>query len=104
MKKSILYLSILLVIPIVASANGNMMEDWGHMMNFGFMPFGWFGGVLMILFWALLIVGVLALIKWLAGQGKGDDKNDSAMEALRERYAKGEISKDEFEEKKKDLK
>jgi putative membrane protein len=75
---------------------GMMGGGWGYGM-------GWFGGLMMLAFWALVIVGLVFLIRWLALMGRERRGEDSALEILKQRYAKGEISKEEFEEKKKDL-
>lgn len=68
--------------------------------------YGWgmgFGWIFMILFWVLVILGVVYLIKMIAGGAGKEEKRDTALDILKQRYAKGEITKEEFEEKKKDL-
>lgn len=47
-------------------------------------------------------MGVVLGIRWFVTQGK-EPRSDSALEILRQRYARGEINKDEFEAKKRDL-
>src|SRR3989339_1963367 len=87
-----------------SSPFGSNNSTNNNMMNFGFGPFGGFGWIFMILWWVLIIAGIVALIKWLSGQSRGTNNHaKSALEILQERYAKGEINKQEFEEKKKDL-
>ena len=74
------------------------------MMNGGYGSFGAFGWLWMIFWWALIIIAIVALIKWIVNQFKGGVLlRKSVLDILKERYAKGEINKQEFEDKKKDL-
>ncbi len=83
------------------------------MMNFDYYGspfFGVFGLIMMILWWVVIIWAVVAFIRWLDGvcpqhgSHRGNHGGDhSALETLRTRYAKGEIDRREFEEKKTDL-
>ncbi|HEX9533529.1 MAG TPA: SHOCT domain-containing protein [bacterium] len=55
---------------------------------------------------ALVIVGVVAGIRWLsriAGGYGNSPRSDPALDVLRERYAKGEIGRDEFERMRRDV-
>lgn len=73
-----------------------------HMFGFG----GFFMSAFMIVFWGLVIWGIYTLIKSAThGDRYRDERKeeDRALAILKERYAKGEISKEEFEEKKKNL-
>lgn len=83
---------------------------WGDMGSYGW---GWggmgFGLISMVLFWVLIIAGVVVLVKWLAGPSASSGAPPvapppkTALDILKERYARGEIDKQEFEEKKRDL-
>lgn len=77
-----------------------MMDGWGNMMGWGFGILGW---LFMIIFWVLILLGVVALIRYLGSSGRSSDKEKAPLKILKERYARGEIDKKEFEEKKKDL-
>ncbi len=72
------------------------------------MHWGGLGWFFMILFWILVILGVIEVVRILLRTDRGNKsgngtKDKTPMEILKERYAKGEIDKKEFEEKKKDL-
>src|SRR5512142_2566112 len=55
--------------------------------------------LVMALFWFAVIAGLVLGIRWLIGKGKSPT-SDRALDILRERYARGEIDKEEFEGKK----
>jgi len=76
---------------------------WGY--NDGYGWYWGFGVLHMALYWGVLILLFLLLVKWVFGRRdharRHGDK--SALDILKERYARGEIGKDEFEQKRRDL-
>ncbi len=75
----------------------------GYYGGFGYAP--WWG-IVMFLFWALVIGGVVFLIGRLVRQGSQTSQGgsqDSAMDILRQRYARGEITKEQFDQLRRDL-
>jgi putative membrane protein len=79
---------------------GGMMGNWGYGMM------GWFGPIIMFVFWGLLILVLILLARWLWGatQKKQEQTRfESPLDILKRRYAIGEINREEFEQKKRDL-
>ncbi len=93
---------ILVVAPALAQERA---YEWGWGMHpmWGLWGIWGIGMMLfMFLFWGLVIVGIVLGIRWLVRQGRAEGR-DSALEILRQRYARGEINREEFEAKKRDL-
>lgn len=71
-------------------------SGWGHMI---------FGGLMMILFWGAVIVSIIFLVRWLSGHlGSSHSPaptQQTPLDILKERFARGEIDKDEYEERRK---
>ena len=78
-----------------------MMYQYGY-----YSPFHFIGSFIGWLFFFIVILVILKALKkdhFMDKMHKHGFGRDSAMDLLRERYAKGEINKEEFESKKKDL-
>ena len=76
---------------------------WGmHPMMFMWGAGGLVMMLMMLAFWGLLIAGLILGLRWLVGQGRSAG-HDEALVILRQRYARGEIDKQEFETRKRDL-
>jgi putative membrane protein len=93
---------LLLLLALISSScyyprGWHMMDDWGH-MSWGY------GGALMWLIFLVLIGVVIYFVvrgeKWM----KRDAGDETAIDILKKRYAKGELTKKEYEKMKEDLK
>jgi putative membrane protein len=80
-----------------------MTMDWSQ------APWFWGMGMLLgivvfFLFWVLVLAGLVLLVRWLWVQARPTTKaDDSALEILKRRYARGEITREEFEAIRRDL-
>lgn len=78
-------------------------NPWGMMGGFGL--FAGLGAIISLLFWVLIILLIVRLIRRASRKGNWHRVwgEKDAMEILRERFARGEINKEEFEERKRAL-
>ncbi|MBI3127679.1 MAG: SHOCT domain-containing protein [Candidatus Tectomicrobia bacterium] len=88
--------------PAAAQPGG----DWGgygpwHMWGWGMMGTGM--GIIMILFWVAILVLAIAAARWLLAAAPGRPTGEAAEDILKKRYARGEIQKEEYEAKLRDL-
>jgi putative membrane protein len=93
------------LLGIVRSSGALQAQERMYEWHWEMHPMWWWGWgmiAMMFLFWVLFVVGLIVGIRWLIGKGN-EQKQNSAMEILRQRYARGEINKEEFEAKRKDL-
>ena len=106
--------SIFVVVFIILSVIAGSFWGWQR-GNFGMMGTSMMGGFDTTFFMAILWIVVLGLIIWAvvaalkrseesaSTDQKVNPSADSSMDILKRRYALGEIDKEEFEVKKKDL-
>lgn len=73
-----------------------------RMTDCGWFPMMGFGMFFMALFWVIVIIGIALTLKWFLGQNL-TKREDSPLEILKKRYARGELNKPEYEECKRDL-
>jgi putative membrane protein len=98
---------VLVFVPNIIFAQWRGPGGWDMgpgMMGWGILA--WFGPIMMVIFWIAIILAMIFLIRWLIVSARGSrslTSADTALEILKKRYARGEINKEEFEEKKKDL-
>ncbi len=101
-------LAVLIIVPGIFGANwGGQSSGFGMMGGFGGMMTGFGGMGLMAIVW-IVFIGIIIWAIVAAVQNSAESKStgsaiDSALDVIKKRYARGEIDKAEFNEKKKDL-
>ena len=113
-----LWIVIAVVIGLGLLAGGFLLSrtGWGlygygpGMMdgNFGFGMMNGFGGIFMLLFWVVIIGLGVWLISSLVSRTNSQPPSslpptESALDILKKRYARGEITKEQFDEIRRDL-
>ena len=104
MLRSIATMAPFAMLPTAVAADPQ--ADWqgryDHMM-WG-SDYGMVGGLMMLLFWGVVIVLVVLAVKWFTDNPtRGNREKRDAIDILRERFAAGEIDEEEFERRKKVL-
>jgi putative membrane protein len=99
-------LAVIIILPTVFGLIwGGQYEGWGMMGPW--MMGGYSTMFLMPILWivvvGLIVWAVVAAVRRTGEPGSPNKSADSALEVLKKRYARGEINKEEYEEKKKDL-
>ncbi|VAV97665.1 hypothetical protein MNBD_ALPHA02-1749 [hydrothermal vent metagenome] len=77
----------------------HMNDSYGWGMGWGMHFFG-------MLFWILIIAGVVLFVRWIIGSTQGNSQNvsqDSPLAILKRRYANGEVDQETYERMKKEL-
>lgn len=106
---------VLMVVLLFGPLGGGMMgygwgAPWRGWMGPGMMGgYGFGGGILMLGFWALVIGGIALFVAHLFGQNPPavssgqQGSGDRALDTLRERYARADITKEQFDQMRRDL-
>ena len=96
---------ILLIVALALSSTMGGMMGPGMMWRGGGWMWGvgmWLGGLAMLVFWGALIVGAILVVRHLGGM-PGSEVRTSPLDILKRRYASGEITREQYEQMRKDL-
>lgn len=105
---AVIVLAVVLVVGLLGSGVMGAGMMGGGMMGPGDGGLFGAGMLFMVLFWALVIGGVALLVVWLVRQtepagGRAAGGEGGAIGLLKERYARGEITREQYEQMKRDL-
>jgi len=107
-RRAVLGSALGVLITAWLAPGSGLAQERAYEWSWGMHPMSWMWGawgvgmmLMMLVFWGFLIAGIVVGIRWLARQGGSSP--DAAIEILRQRYARGEITKEEFDARKRDL-
>lgn len=100
-----MYISGLPGLLQVQSGYGWRMHDGGHMMGLAWGPWGLVHGLFSLLIFAAIVVIAFVLVRQMmsGGQKTEGESRPTALDQLDERYARGEIDREEYLQRKKDI-
>ncbi len=100
LKRIFSILIMILILAFFACAQGpnSPMGNWGHMMGYGYG-----GGFMWFIILVLVGAGIYFLLQVSKSKISDSPIIETPLDILKKRYAKGEIDKEEFDRKKKDL-
>jgi putative membrane protein len=94
---------------VAAALTGALAAAQERAWEWSMHPMAWMWGagglavmLMMLLFWGLVVAALVLVFRWLLTADRRQGQ-DSALEILRERYARGEIGREEFEARRRDL-
>jgi putative membrane protein len=93
---AVILLLILLVLLFFSLTDHGHMWDWGNRIDHGRG-----GGYMWIIL--LLIIGVVVYLIWQNAKSKTESEKETALDILKKRYARGEITKEQYEGMKQKL-
>jgi putative membrane protein len=93
---AVILLLILLVLLFFSLTDHGHMRDWGTRTDYGHG-----GGYMWIIL--LLIIGVVVYLVWQNTKSKTQSERETALDILKKRYARGEITKEQYEQMKQKL-
>lgn len=105
-------LVITLIVIVSSVSSPGYGTAWEKSFHWSWEPWGFDSGafflraiLLMIVSWVAAIIGIVYFIKWVIATCKrhGTKPEETALDILKKRYVKGEISREEFERMKQDI-
>ena len=104
MMRKIFFFMMIIMIPLLTMCSGPYGPmsgcEGGHMMNYGFGHGGMFMWILVLI---ALVVAIYFIVQSVKSKNVSGQAQETPLDILKKRYAKGDITKEEFDRMKKEL-